>query len=186
MAAALQQVDSSSRAEVEVSGAEVVEVHFGFEVRACRPSIQVRTVVRGGYRENLGDAFRILAGYLYGGNRTPDGTSVDVACTGPIAHVDRGAVSVVAVTVEGAWALEELPKPLDPRVTLAPAAGGRFAVLPFTGRATAETVDMRKRELLQLVLAAGLEPIGELSVVQLDSPWVLSASRRNEIRVPVA
>src|SRR5688572_24789640 len=103
MTVALDQDEISAiRARVEPAY-DVVEAHFGFEVRAYRAAIQVRTTVRGGYRENLGDGLRLLASYLFGGNRTADGASVSIDMTPPIAHVDRGDVSVISVSLPGPW-----------------------------------------------------------------------------------
>ena len=128
----------------------------------------------------------MLAGYLYGGNRAADGTSVEIVATGPLTHLDRGAVSVIAMALPAAWGFDALPRALDPRVTVTRVPAARHAVLPFDGRATPEVVAARKAELLQLVDAAGLDPVGEIAVVHYEAPWVLSANRRNEVRVPIA
>ncbi len=165
---------------------QVVERHFGFEVRAYPASVQARTTVRGGYRENLGDGFRVLSSYIFGGNRAADGSSVAIEMTTPVACVDRGAVCVVSFTMPGSWTLARLPRPLDPRVALVPVPAGRWAALEFRGRATPEEVTARKEELRQLVAAAGLPEAGEMVLAQYDPPWALSASRRNEVLVPVA
>lgn len=156
----------------------------GFEVRAYGPTVQVRTVVRGGYRENLGEGFRILTNYLFGGNRAADGSSVTLDLPTPVGQVDRGAVSVVSVSLPGTR--QDVPRPVDPRVSLIDVPAGRWAALPFGGRASATVALERTDELLELARAAGLEVIGEVVVAQYDPPWTLPFGRRNEVLVLVA
>lgn len=189
MGTAVELEESSiirSRVAAEEPAYDVVERHFGFEVRAYPACVQARTTVRGGYRENLADGYRVLSGYMLGGNRGADGAPVTLEVTAPICHVDRDTVSVVSIPIPAAWKREALPRPVDPRVALVPVPAQRWAALTFLGRATPEIVTGQKELLRQAVLAAGLTPNGEMILAQYDPPWALSATRRNEVLVPVA
>jgi hypothetical protein len=81
------------------------------------------------------------------------------------------------------YALETLPEPNDPQVKLRKIAPARFAVLRFSGYATAASVEARTAELMAFAKDRHLRTIGPPSLAQYNPPWTLWFMRRNEVMI---
>lgn len=178
----------------EEPGYEVEARHEGFEVRTYGPTVEARVTVPGTYGRAVSAAFRVLAGYIFGGNAAGD----RIAMTTPVSAVPDEDVDVsgaVATATDAGWTvaftmpsdrtLETLPQPRDPRIQLAAAGGGTWAVRTFSGRARDARVDAELDALTSAATAAGYRITGPPVVSQFDPPWTLGPWRRNEVRVPV-
>ena len=191
----------AAHAAIEEPAYTVIEVHDGWELRSYAPTIQARVTVQGEWGDALNQGFRILAGYIFGGNQPrariemtapvaarPAGERI--AMTAPVAAVPAaaagdGATWVVSFTMPSSWTLETLPVPDDPRVTLVAEAGGRVAALPFGGWATSRRVAEKQAELARALEASGFTSTGPAVTAQYNPPWTPPPLRRNEILVPV-
>lgn len=180
--------------------------HDGWQVRDYAPTIEARVTVDAPFDDATGAAFRVLAGYIFGGNAsdqkiamtTPVSTAPVDAAPVDAAPVDgqpgparvtgaSGATQwTVAFTMPAAYALSELPAPRDSRVRLAPVPGRTWAARPFSGWMTAERADAQIATLRADLAAAGLSEAGAPVMAQYDPPWIPGRFRRNEIRIPVA
>jgi hypothetical protein len=58
----------------------VVEKKTGYDIREYAPYIEARVKVTGEYREAMTSGFRILAGYIFGGNTRKQ----SIAMTAPV------------------------------------------------------------------------------------------------------
>jgi hypothetical protein len=180
--------------------AYAVEVQDGaFELRLYAPQIVAEVTVRGDRRAALSRGFRVLAGYIFGGN---DGAA-KVAMTAPVAQEPAriamtapvaqqaaqhaaGDAWVVRFTMPSDLTLATLPRPRDPAVRLVELPGDRQAVLRFSGLAGAGTWAAREAELAAWVATRGLTPAGALRHYWYDDPFTLPWRRRNEVAQPVA
>ncbi|MBL7939586.1 MAG: heme-binding protein [Flavobacteriales bacterium] len=159
----------------------VLKTIGGLEVRRY-PEALTASVLRPGttYKELSNSGFRSLAGYIFGGNAEEK----KIAMTAPV-HMEMGADSsrMRFVMPEG-LTMDSLPVPNDPNVELERVPEEVVAVLRFGGFSNDEKVATHNDELLRLVMAAGLEPIGPVRFLGYDPPWQLIA-RRNEVAVAV-
>ncbi|HRH68157.1 MAG TPA: heme-binding protein [Flavobacteriales bacterium] len=146
------------------------------------PEALTASVLKPGttYKELSNSGFRSLAGYIFGGNAEEK----KIAMTAPV-HMEMGADSsrMRFVMPEG-LTMDSLPVPNDPNVELERVPEEVVAVLRFGGFSNDEKVATHNDELLRLVMAAGLEPIGPVRFLGYDPPWQLVA-RRNEVAVAV-
>lgn len=198
------------RYEVESTLAE------GIEVRRYAPMIVAETTVTTEeYRRAGNDAFRVLAGYIFGDNQgrrdiamtapveqRRDAKGSEIAMTAPVEQRRSEAGSEIAMTApveqrEGdsgwtvtfmmpaEWNLETLPVPNDPRVTLREMPARRIAAIQFSGTWSAKSFATREAELVDAVEAAGLIAIGEPWTARYDPPWTPWFMRRNEILLEI-
>lgn len=183
---------------VEEPKFRIAKVDGDFELRDY-PALVVAEVTVGGDRKTAStEGFRLLAGYIFGGNT---GNS-KIAMTAPVsqAQVPGSKIAMTApVTLagdEGKWtvqftmpseyALEDLPAPSDKRVQLRSTPPTRMAVLKFSGLTGDERVAQKTEKLEALLRDHKLSPIGKPSLARYDPPWTPWFMRRNEVMVPVS
>ena len=81
--------------------------------------------------------------------------------------------------------MAQLPSPNDQSVSLHAVPARRLAVIEFGGWATKGRVEEKSRELLAVLEANNIQPVGEPFLNQYNPPWTLPWNRRNEVAVPV-
>ncbi|OYU77425.1 MAG: heme-binding protein [Alphaproteobacteria bacterium PA3] len=178
-----------------------------FELRDYAQTIIAEVTVTGDQQEAGRKGFRLLAGYIFGGNRsrakiamtvpvskTLSGATVQespisgqkIAMTAPVTQTAGSGEWKVRFTMPRAYALADLPVPIDPAVTLKAQPAARQAVLRFSGLAGEARVADATTRLLGILRARGLVPLGPASVARYNPPWTPWFLRRNEVMVPVA
>jgi len=167
-----------------------------FEIRDYPPLVVAEVTVTGGQQEAASKGFRLLAGYIFGGNKrrqsiamtapvAQERSSERIAMTAPVTQIERAGSWIVRFTMPRAYTLEALPEPDDTKVQLRLLPAERFAVIRFSGLAAKENVDAKSIELLAAAKAHHLRTIGPVSLAQYSPPWTLWFMRRNEMMVSV-
>lgn len=168
-----------------------------FEVRDYPALVVAEVTVSGDQKEAAGKGFRLLAGYIFGGNKRRQSiamtapvaqapTSEKIAMTAPVTQTQSSGEWVVRFTMPRAYSIETLPEPNDPKVHLRMVPPVRFAVLKFSGLARKDDVAAKTAELEKLAGTHHLRALGPASLAQYDPPWTLWFMRRNEVMIPVA
>ena len=147
------------------------------EIRAYAPRVMAVTEMT----EDSSGGFRVLAGYIFGGNAKEQ----EIAMTAPVQQSMKGDREM-AFMMPAEYALEDLPEPEDQRVSFREAPAYTAAVIQFSGWASAEKADENWQQLRQFLIAEGINITGEPTLNQYNPPWTLPFMRRNEIIVPVA
>ena len=147
------------------------------EIRAYAPRVMAVT----GMDEDSDSGFRVLAGYIFGGNAEEQ----KIAMTAPVQQSMAGEKEM-AFMMPAEYALEDLPEPEDQRVSIREAPAYTAAVIQFSGWASAEKADENWQQLRRFLIAEGIDITGEPTLNQYNPPWTLPFMRRNEIIVPVA
>lgn len=171
------------------------------EVRSYAPTVIAEVTVSGSQREAGNKGFRLLAGYIFGGNQRREGIAMTapvalvpaserLAMTAPVSQEPQGEAQphewVVRFTMPRGHSLAQLPVPNDPQVRLKAVPQSRYAVLRFSGRATQAEFEGRTAQLRAWVQAHQLQAIGPPSLAQYNPPWTLWFMRRNEVLIAVA
>ena len=146
------------------------------EIRAYAPRIMAVT----GMNEDSDSGFRVLAGYIFGGNAEEQ----KIAMTAPVQQTMAGEKEM-AFMMPAEYALKDLPQPEDQRVSFREAPAYTAAVIQFSGWASAEKADENWQQLRRFLIKEGIEIVGAPTLNQYDPPWTLPFLRRNEIIVPV-
>ena len=168
-----------------------------FEVRDYPPLVVAEVAVAGSRTEAAGKGFRLLAGYIFGGNTRRQ----KIAMTAPVIQSPAGETIAMTAPVlqtggDGTWTirfimprgatLDTLPRPNDAKVHLHSLAAARVAVVRFSGLARQDDVAAKTLALSGFVTAQPLRAIGPPSLAQYDPPWTPWFMRRNEMMIPVA
>ena len=168
-----------------------------FELRDYPAVVVAEVTVTGDQKEAASQGFRLLAGYIFGGNKrrqsiamtapvAQQAASEKIAMTAPVAQTQTTTGTwVVRFTMPSAYTLQTLPVPDDARVELRNIDPARFAVLRFSGLAQSGDVEERSSELLVQVTSRRLRALGSVSLAQYNPPWTLWFMRRNEVMVEV-
>ena len=131
--------------------------------------------------EDSDGGFRVLAGYIFGGNAEEQ----KIAMTAPVQQSMAGEREM-AFMMPAEYAFEDLPQPEDQRVSFREAPAYTAAVIQFSGWASAEKADENWQQLRRFLIAEGIDITGDPTLNQYNPPWTLPFMRRNEIIVPVA
>lgn len=168
------------------------------EIREYPPLVVAEVTVAGDREAAVNAGFRLLAGYLFGGNhrkgriamtapvsqRRPGGVSL--AMTAPVSQAPDGDKWIIRFVMPNGSTLESLPEPDDPRVRLSVSPPERRAVLPFSGLTGAKRVDQQTAVLAELLHANHLHPSGVVTLARFDPPWTLWFLRHNEVSCALA
>ena len=114
------------------------------EIRAYAPRVMAVT----GMDEDSDGGFRVLAGYIFGGNAEEE----KIAMTAPVQQSMAGEKEM-AFMIPAEYALEDLPEPEDQRVSFREAPAYTAAVIQFSGWASAEKADENWQQLRQFLIA---------------------------------
>ena len=170
-------------------------LHEGaFEIRDYPALVVAEVTVSGDQNQAANKGFRLLAGYIFGGNMRRESiamtapvalerTSEEIAMTAPVTQTPSDGAWVVRFTMPESYSLETLPEPKDSRVKLRTIAPARFAVIRFSGLASMASVEARTAELVAFAKERHLQMIGPASLAQYNPPWTLWFMRRNEVMI---
>lgn len=148
------------------------------EIRAYGPRLVAEVAVRGDRKDAVNTGFRLLAGYIFGGNA--GGTRI--AMTVPVDQADLGGgLWTVRFTMPSAFTPATLPAPDDPRIALVPMDGARMVVEGFTGLPDSADMAARAAALADWAKAQGLTVTGGPVYSFYDAPWTPAGARRNEV-----
>lgn len=192
-AAAIVLVLSSPMAgAIEEPKYTVVRQYEGFEIREYIPYLVAEVIVPGPAEEAGNQGFRILAGYIFGKNKGERKISMTapvaqaaapakIDMTAPVTQAAANGGYVVQFMMPSEYTLETLPEPLDPQVKLKEVAGGRFAVIRYSGTWSERNYTEHLKTLERGVEAAGLRTTGSPIYSRYNAPFVPWFMRRNEI-----
>ncbi len=152
-----------------------------FEIRYYPAAIfaQVKSPAKG-YRNESGNQFRKLAGFIFGGNSE----SKQIAMTAPV-HMEKSEEgSVMHFVMPESFTMENLPKPLDPNVKISKSVPGYYAAYSFGGFAGEEKILNAEAELKALLQKEKIVTKGNFKYLGYNAPYEV-LNRRNEMIVAV-
>jgi hypothetical protein len=164
-----------------------------FEVRQYAPNLVAEVVVGGDLETASNRGFRLVAGYIFGGNRAVSAVSAEagserIAMTAPVVAVPEDRQNLeganrwrVQFVMPSKYTLATLPRPTNPAVVLREIPGHRTAVLRFSGFMNEAKVEGKAQELLVWLQARGLRAVGPPRLLRYDPPWTLPFMRRHEV-----
>jgi len=178
---------------------DVIErIGSNIEIRQYPTRIVAETTVDATQSDNpRGDAFRIVAAYIFGANKARqkiDMTapvevakpSVTIPMTAPVEVSTSNNALLMRFFMPSNYSKNDLPEPSDPRVKLIELEPMTAAVLRFSGSITDEAVSNRTTELMAAIQNTKWRASGAPTAYFYNPPWTLPFLRRNEVAIPVS
>jgi effector-binding domain-containing protein len=182
---------------VEKTEYSVLESRAGYEVRLYPAHIVAQTTVRGSYKEALNGGFRIVAGYIFGGNTKKESVAMtapviegksaseSIAMTAPVMASIEGESHTIAFGMPRLYTLDTLPKPNDSRVEIVAIPERKMAAVRFSWFRTDVRVQSKKGELVEALKKDGVSMIGEPQYAGYNAPWTPPWMARSEVLVEI-
>lgn len=149
-----------------------------FEIRQYEPHLVAEVTVAGDRSTAINRGFRVLAGYIFGGNATGE----KVAMTVPVTQSPRdGETWTVRFMMPSGWSAERLPKPQDDRIRFVTTEGERQAVVRFSGIPGTAVLERKAANLRAWIAENGLRIKAGPHFYFYDAPMTLPWTRRNEV-----
>lgn len=160
---------------------QVVGQYTDFEVRLYAPYIVAEVDVQGEFDNAGNEAFRILAGYIFGDNTASEKMAMTAPVTATAAEDDgRTTFSFV---MERKYSLQSLPVPSNERIRIREVPERTMAVHRYSGRWTEGKYLQHEKLLLSALEAHSIQTIGRPALARYNSPFSLPFMRRNEVMI---
>lgn len=176
---------------VETLSYTVLSSDKEYEIRELPAHIIAETTVSSNFDDASGEAFNILAGYIFGNNKKKQSISMTtpvieneyekIAMTAPVVEQDSGAnQKVFSFVMPAEYTLETLPEPMDKKITIKKVESKKTAVLSFSGFYSEKKINEKKQLLKQYMDRDGLE-YSSVSWAGYNPPWTPPFMRRLEV-----
>lgn len=159
------------------------------ELRRYASQVSAHVTVEGSRRGALTQGFRILAGYIFGGNgqaasvamTSPVTQTAKIDMTAPVSQSGANGTWMVTFMMPSQFSLDTLPPPTDTRVRFSQTEPSDLLVLPFSGFAGDGRLGAKTKQLRAIAADAGIPISGEPIFMFYDDPMTLPWQRRNEV-----
>ena len=172
--------EEMTRKGYEMPPYRVEALEGGVELRRYDARLVAEVEVEGD--RSIGRGFRVLAGYIFGGNAGGEKIAMTVPVTQTPDDAGRWTVRFIMPSDKVA---EALPKPDDARIRFVTLPPERQAVVSFSGLPRTADLEERAEGLRQWIAAKGLRVTAGPHFQFYDSPMTLPWNRRNEVSFTV-
>lgn len=169
-----------------------------FELRRYAPMVVAEVETTGARWSAVNAGFRPLARYIFGANtpgakiamtspvtQSAGAKGEKIAMTAPVAQTRQGDTWRIRFVMPAGSTLATMPAPVDPSVKLLEEPAHTVAALRFSGSASDKDLALKTDELMALLRARKLEPVGPVTFAYYDPPWTPPFMRRNEVMAEV-
>ena len=155
----------------EEANYEVVSKNEIYEIRKYSDRLAVETMTSG-----IDNNFRKLFNYISGRNETQE----KIKMTTPVTQVEKNGNMSMQFYLPSKFNLENAPNPSREDVKIINIAGGYYAVLRYSGRASDGNFIKHKEILEKELQKNNISIISPPIRATYDSPFTLPMNRRNE------
>ncbi len=163
----------------------VVRSEGSIELRDYPGFIVAETEVSGDFDAAGRTGFRRVAGYIFGGNKKPDGSSEKIAMTAPVTLEPKGDQWRLHFVMPEGYQMDSLPRPVDPNVRLRQVPAHKVAAIRFSGFTTDASIRENTEALRAWIAKEQLTEISPPQVARYNDPFTLPWNRRNEILIEI-
>ena len=155
----------------EEANYEVISKNEVYEIRKYSDRLAVETMTSG-----IDSNFRKLFNYISGRNETQE----KIKMTTPVTQVEKNGNMSMQFYLPSKFNLENVPNPSREDVKIINIAGGYYAVLRYSGRASDGNFIKHKEILEKELQKNNISIISPPIRATYDSPFTLPMNRRNE------
>ncbi|MBT6029042.1 MAG: heme-binding protein [Crocinitomicaceae bacterium] len=175
----LQGFIMTSTSNTEKYQYEVVKEYDDFEVRKYQAALFSSVDLSGdSYESNSGTGFRILAGYIFGGNQTGE----KIAMTSPVAMQLNDSNRKMSFMVPSNYDKKRLPTPNNESIYFEEKKECMMAAIRFGGWANDKKIEAHVTQLKKYLEKEGLAHKNNFSYFGYNPPYEV-LNRRNEVVV---
>jgi hypothetical protein len=168
----------SSSNRIEQHPYIVLESFEAFEIRQYAPALfSSVTMNADSYESTSSSGFRVLAGYIFGGNEA----NKSIAMTTPV-RMEIGDSSKMSFMVPKEYSLENLPKPNNNKIYFEKDSEKIMAAISFGGWANDEKIKTHQDQLAALLAENGFKHKGNFAYLGYNPPYQI-LNRKNEVVV---
>lgn len=169
---------SKSTNKTEQHNYSVIKSYPKFEVRKYESAIFTSVKLKNAsYKENSSSGFRVLAGYIFGGNKTNE----KIAMTSPVA-MEIGSTPKMSFRVPNGYSIEKLPSPNDSNIVFETQNEKIMAAIKFGGWANDEKIEQYIVILKEELAKENISHTNKFVFLGYNPPFEL-IDRRNEVAV---
>jgi hypothetical protein len=174
----------------------VISTFNDIEIRRYEPFVIASTQLGEPGDSELSSGFRVLAGYIFGGNNPGE----KLAMTAPVLQQNSPGESIpmtapvlrsaegmrMAFVMPAGRNISDLPLPKSAKVSLTNVDWGEAIAIRFSGRGKQNRFERAETKLRAALIKAGRSPAGPALYAQYNSPSAFPPLRRNEVIIPIA
>jgi hypothetical protein len=168
-----------------------------FEIRQYDSYLVAQTTIKGDFNESSSEAFRILAGYIFGKNKgdqklamtspveiKQDSTKIPMTSPVTMQKEKEGESFTMTFSMPSKYTLEELPVPLDDRIKFKKIDERIVASHQFSWLRSKSKTDKKANELKDwLKKYQQYQQQGDYFYAGYNPPWTIPFLRRNEVHI---
>lgn len=164
--------------DIETYPYTVVKTFDAFEIRRYEASLFTSVQLSTNeYEQASNKGFSILAGYIFGGNKTGE----KIAMTSPVTMSLEDSMTVMFM-VPKAFKKENLPEPNQPQIAFREEPAKTVAAIRFGGWANSQKIEQYKQQLTAALDTAGIPYHNRFYFFGYNPPFEIF-NRRNEVIV---
>ena len=182
--------------DLETPSYTVLETVGEYEIRKYDSYLVAQVEVEGEWQEAINQGFRILAGYIFGGNQSQQSIkmtapvteveSVQIAMTAPVTETEVEGRRIISFVVPTEFSLDTLPIPNDSRIEFVEIEEKTMFASSFTWYATTDRVAKKKIEILEAAEANNLTPLSPPTFASYNDPFTFPLMQRHEILLEIS
>ena len=166
--------------DIESYNYDLIKTYPNFEIRLYEEALfSCVTIPRSTHKESASKGFKVLAGYIFGGNSR----SEKIAMTSPVEMIIDDSITVKFM-VPKSHNMENLPQPNNTNIKFKKEPSKYIAALKFGGFTNDNVIKSKITELKELLDNAQITPLNSFSYMGYNPPYQLF-NRRNEIVVEI-
>ena len=166
------------KAKTEIQKYETLYRNDNFEIRYYPQSILASVDVNGDYDNSRNSGFRILANYIFGGNKENE----KIAMTSPVRMSSKEELNTMSFVLPSNMNFNSLPKPNDDRILLHKSEPFYAAVIRYGGYTNEKEINQKKKELSERIEKLGISHVDNFEYLGYNAPFDMF-NRRNEVSV---
>ena len=175
---------------------DVLQRDGQIEVRRYESLLIASTKVDGSDKNSSNIAFKRLAKYIFGENRSAQNMDMTapvtqemprnkIAMTAPVLQDGSDTQMVMSFVMPSKYTFDTLPKPIDPTIKLDTVPERKIASIQYSGRWSTANTERQTAKLQQWLKQQDVEAISVPISAAYDPPWTLPFLRRNEVHIEI-